>query len=114
MAEHITQREAQSNATQLDNVKNREKEGRFLFSQVLGAGGGGFASGYLAAKNPTLNNLFGRGVKLDHIIAGVGFYLGRKRGKYAAIARGASLGAIYHLTHAMGTSQGADSLASGV
>lgn len=102
MSEHISQREAQSNANQLDNVRDRAKEQRFYLSQVMGAAGGGFMVGYLTTKNPSLNAMFGGRVSLNMVVALGGLYVGRRKGKMAAAARGAGLGALYQIASAYG------------
>lgn len=106
MSDKITQREATQAVNQLDNVRTREREQKFFLSEVMGAGGGGFLVGYLVTKNPSLQNLMGGRVTIDHLAAGAGIYLGRRKGKMAAIARGAGLGAAYFLTREMGVKAG--------
>lgn len=104
MAEHITQREAASAVHQLDNVRDRQKEQRFFLSELMGAAAGGFAVGYAVTKNPELTSMFGGRVSISHVVALGGIYLGRRKGKMAAAARGAGLGALYSITHTMGAS----------
>lgn len=106
--ERISQTEAARNATQLENVREQKKAQTFLLSEVSGAGGAGFLVGYMSAKNPDLDAGIGPGkrLKLDHVVAIGGLYLGRKRTRSGALARGAGLGAVYKLAEGYGRRAG--------
>lgn len=96
MAEHISQREAQSNETALENIKAANKRKRYMLSEVLGAGVSGLAIGYLTTKNPSLATGFGPGkrIQLDHVVALAGLVIGRKTTRIGAVGRGAGLGSL--------------------
>lgn len=95
----------------IDNIQASKKEQKFLLSEVTGAAVVGFGVGYMSAKNPDLDAGIGPGkrIKLHHVVALGGLYMGRKRGKTAAMARGAGLGATYRLAEDAGRKAGAPS-----
>lgn len=104
MAEHIPQKQAQSNETALENIKESNKRKRYMLSEILGAAGAGLAVGYLTTKNPSLAEGFGPGkrIQLDHVVALAGVIVGRKTTRIGAVARGAGLGSINQIARGYG------------
>lgn len=103
MAEHISQREAQSAVARLDGVQERQRQQKFMLSEVMAGFGAGALTGYLITKQPQLA-AFGPGgvLHLDHIVALGGLWLGRKRTRTAAFARGAGIQALGQIGREIG------------
>ena len=89
---------------QVEAAQTKTREQKFLLSEVSGSAVAGFAVGYMETKNPSLAAGLGPGkkLKLDHVVALGGLYMGRRKGRTAAMARGAGLGATYSITRAAG------------
>ena len=89
---------------QVEAVQTAKREQKFFLSEVTGTAVAGFGVGYMETKNPELAKGIGPGkkLKLDHVVALGGLYMGRKKGKFAAMARGAGLGATYAITRGAG------------
>jgi hypothetical protein len=96
MAEHISQKEAAALERTVENSKVQTARKRYMLSEIIGAGGAGLAIGYVLTKNPSMAAGFGPGkrIKLDHVVALAGLFLGRKTTRIGAIARGAGLGSV--------------------
>jgi hypothetical protein len=113
MSDRISQTEAQQLQTRVQNVAASAREQRFLLSQVVGSAAAGYAVGHVSVSNPSMNS-FGPGGKLNlrHVTAAAGLWLGRKRSRTGAIARGAGLGAIFSLAYEAGAKAAAEKAAS--
>lgn len=106
----ISQKEAHQLERTVENRNNRAKEQRFFLSECMGAIGGGFLAGYAVTKNPDLM-AFGPGDRLNihHVMAAAGLFLGRRRTRMGAIARGAGLSALGQLGTSYGEKAAAES-----
>lgn len=99
----ISQKEAHQLERRVETAAERAQHRRFFLSECFGGIGGGFLRGYALTKNPGLAG-FGPGerIHLDHVMAIAGLYLGRKRSKMGAVARGAGIGALAHIGSSYG------------
>lgn len=109
-SDHISQREAQSLERRVETQTDRAQQKRFFLAECFGGIGGGFLRGYALTKNPNLAG-FGPGdrIHIDHVMAIAGLYLGRKRTKMGAVARGAGIQALGHIGNSYGEKAAVDS-----
>lgn len=92
----------------LENVNANKREQKGQLSELMGAAFGGFLTGYMVRKNPLLAGIGpGKKLHLRHIVAAGGIYMGRKKGKFGRIARGAGLGAVFAIAEGYGDKQAA-------
>lgn len=102
----ISQKEAHQLERRVDNQLEKQREGKSQLSELMGAAFGGFAVGYLVKKNPQLAGIGpGKKLHLRHVVAAAGIYLGRKKGRTGAMARGAGLGALFAIGEEYGARQ---------
>jgi len=99
----ISQRDAQSMERRLDTAAENRRHTTTVVSEVFAGFVSQFASGWLQTKNPKLAG-FGPGDRfnLDHVLAIGGLYLGRRRGRNSAFARGTGIAATGSFGREMG------------
>ncbi len=99
----ISQKEAHQLERRVESQAERAQHRRFFLSECFGGIGAGFLRGYALTKNPSLAG-FGPGdrIHIDHVMALAGLWLGRKRSKMGAVARGAGIAALGQIGNSYG------------